>query len=147
MFASFRNVYHLACESQECVKLAQARIRWLQLASYGMTAMTAGHSRNRPPGDGAFRVPDQGWGGSQTRKGYNPAGDPAGALAIHSEMQVRDQRLAAYPLLLLFGHQGWGWSQPPANGHLHVSMKDRGSGGGGGAEASTAPPEKERRLT
>ncbi len=34
-------------------------------------------------------------------KGYNPAGDPAGALAIHSEMQVRDQRLAAYPFIYL----------------------------------------------
>ena len=31
-------------------------------------------------------------------KGYNPAGDPAGTLVIHSEMHVRDQRLAAYPL-------------------------------------------------
>ena len=34
-------------------------------------------------------------------KGYNPAGDPAGALAIHSEMQVRDQRLAAYPFIFI----------------------------------------------
>ena len=34
-------------------------------------------------------------------RGYNPAGDPAGALAIRSEMQVRDQRLAAYPFIHL----------------------------------------------
>ena len=37
-------------------------------------------------------------------KGYNPAGDPAGELSIPSEMQVRDQRLAAYPFIYLFNH-------------------------------------------
>ncbi len=42
---------------------------------------------------------------SRKGKGYNPGGDPPGALVSQSEGQVRDQRLAAYPSILLLSYK------------------------------------------
>ena len=65
----------------------------LRLLARQLSRISLGDGVIRGSGSGVVR-----WVGPLIQKAINPAGDWAGAPAILSEMQLRDQGLAAYPL-------------------------------------------------